>query len=359
MSAGLPALYRRGLDVFGCWRSPSKVQAPVVGPPLSLPPISSVNDLLVIGREEIGHIKNIQKSLEVTVQETAGKTTNFRWHPPTSDSKNAASIASSELAVESSRGSFATFDGFLSESFDGNEQEEDEDDDNDEYEDEDEDENENLAEFEDIGGIERQLDELINFFEVYEESRQGTTQNQPPENCTYLEFSIEDSMLDNSLLNNADNDIKIDDALSFVSSMVGGAQPSSESSSRLRKSSKSNRSSNSRASISSRASRTSSASRQSRSESVRSNASTSPNENPEMGSRLSQDNNRNRNSTSHIPPVTNGNQPTNQTRNQLSSSSSSLSSSNTNVQGVRPPQFPNSPSGRRRREIRPVELPTV
>lgn len=64
MSTGLPSLYRRGTDIFGRRKIPllnNKSSDPSF---TSLPPIPSVNDLLAIGRDEIASMNDLKDSLK-------------------------------------------------------------------------------------------------------------------------------------------------------------------------------------------------------------------------------------------------------------------------------------------------------
>ena len=64
MTSGLPSLYRRGTDVFGRRKLPSSHNKSSDSSLASLPPIPSVNDLLVIGRDEIASMKDLKDSLK-------------------------------------------------------------------------------------------------------------------------------------------------------------------------------------------------------------------------------------------------------------------------------------------------------
>lgn len=63
MSTGLPSLYRRGIDIFGCKKPiPTRNSANNI-PNSNLPPRLTINDLLLLGRDEIAQMKELKHSL--------------------------------------------------------------------------------------------------------------------------------------------------------------------------------------------------------------------------------------------------------------------------------------------------------
>ncbi|KAK8894585.1 hypothetical protein M9Y10_023021 [Tritrichomonas musculus] len=64
MTSRLPSLYNRGTDVFGCRKTPPPYNKSGETFATSLPPIPSVNDLLAIGRDEIASMKDLKDSLK-------------------------------------------------------------------------------------------------------------------------------------------------------------------------------------------------------------------------------------------------------------------------------------------------------
>lgn len=125
MSSGLPSLYRRGTDIFGCKKSqPIPVTTNTV-PINNLPPLPTVNDLLLLGRDEIAHMKDLKRSLRLIATKKShqqcgsGSSSSSRMqhkktaHPPTApsyleellygsdeDDENAANATNSETVID-------------------------------------------------------------------------------------------------------------------------------------------------------------------------------------------------------------------------------------------------------------------
>lgn len=125
MSSGLPSLYRRGTDIFGCKKAqPLRISTNSI-PVNNLPPLPTVNDLLLLGRDEIAHMKDLKHSLRLIAtkkgrKQSRGSSSSSRGprkkaHPPTApnyleellygsddeenDEENIANAAASEVTT--------------------------------------------------------------------------------------------------------------------------------------------------------------------------------------------------------------------------------------------------------------------
>ncbi|OHT16409.1 hypothetical protein TRFO_02650 [Tritrichomonas foetus] len=87
MSSGLPSLYRRGADIFGCRKTPPHRQSRNGTLSMTFPARPSVNDLLVFGRDEVAHMRELKHSLKsikrVRSSINTRTSTRHRAPPPT------------------------------------------------------------------------------------------------------------------------------------------------------------------------------------------------------------------------------------------------------------------------------------
>ncbi|OHT10463.1 hypothetical protein TRFO_20196 [Tritrichomonas foetus] len=324
MSYGLPALYRRGTDIFGCKKVTQARVPPNSITPVNLPPLPSINDLLILGRDEIAHMKELKNSLKIINKCDLKDTAAPRHHapPPTAPDFSAYEDLSND-----------------SEGIDTDSESEIDDEEEMELEDE-------IIE----DSLDRQWEDIISSLFDYDSSNDlfpvsSSNSNNGSNNACGSSRSGsarripndgERNIFENALLNQPDSNnysnVHIDDALSFVSSMVCRGAPTSSN-----YSSNSNSTSNSSSVVSSPLS-SSTISRVSSSCGSRQNDIPNPTGGQTqavdqgegrtpLNHESNHDQSRNRNSRTRLPPTT--------------------------IE-VRPPQVPSpTASGRRRRLVDP------
>ena len=182
MYTGLPSLYRRGRDVFGCRKSCPPPPLTNRGSNLRIPPRPppTVNDLLVFGIDEIDHIKTIRDSLQRIKKDTTAQPKA----PPRPMSRD----------DETDENSYVELD--LSLSFLDSSEEEDE-------------------SYEPVFVISpRTRSALRDCFPIVEATDREMCVSPIPR------LNNDQESIENSIINSIQTNIKIDEALSFVSSMV-------------------------------------------------------------------------------------------------------------------------------------------